>query len=308
MNCKEIERAGIMKRVMDKEITQQDASLQLNITIRQVKRLSKRFRDEGEAGLVSKRIGKGNRKFKESVKQNALDLIKLHYFDFKPTFASEKLEERHGIKINRETLRGWMQKEGIWKGRKRSKARIHQSRERRSCVGELIQIDGSHHDWFEGRASKCCLLVFIDDATSRLMHLRFEPSETTIGYFAGIESYVLTHGCPVAFYSDKDSVFVVNHPDKIDGLKGQTQFQRAMQELGIHMISAHSPQAKGRVERANGTLQDRLIKEMRLLGISDIETANAYLSEFIEIHNKKFAEEPFSMVDAHKPLKVNQEG
>lgn len=306
MSCKEIERVGIVKRILAKELTQAEASEQLHISIRQVKRLVRSFRKEGEQGLVSKRKG-GNRRFSEELKATAIDLIKANYADFKPTFASEKLAERDGIWVNRETLRQWMQAEGIWKGRKRKKARIHQSRERRSCLGELIQIDGSPHDWFEGRGPKCCLLVFIDDATSRLMHLRFESSETTVGYFSAIESYVLTYGCPLVFYSDKDSIFVVNGPDKIDGLKGQTQFQRAMGELGIHIIHANSPQAKGRVERANSTLQDRLIKEMRLRGISDIETANRYLPEFIEQHNERFACPALDLKDAHKPLKVGHE-
>ena len=195
-----------------------------------------------------------------------------------------------------------MMEEGLWKGRLRKKARIHQQRERRSSFGELVQIDGSHHDWFEGRGPKCCLLVFIDDATSKIIGLRFEDKETTLGYMRLTWDHLEKHGRPLAYYSDKHSIFMTTREHAVDGRLEDTQFQRALRSLNITLICAHSSQAKGRVERANKTLQDRLIKEMRLRGISSIEEANAYVDQFIQDHNRKFAVEALSTEDSHRPL------
>ena len=191
--------------------------------------------------------------------------------------------------------------EGLWQTRRAKAPRIHQTRERRSCLGELCQVDGSPHDWFEGRAPRCTLLVFIDDATSRLMHLQFVKSETTFTYFEATARYLLKHGKPRALYSDKYSVFRPPRTETLTG-SGITQFGRAMQELGIEIICANTPQAKGRVERVNQTLQDRLVKEMRLLGISSMEEANKYVEEFIISFNEKFAVKAKSGSDAHRPL------
>ena len=208
--------------------------------------------------------------------------------------------------INRETLRHLMIEAGLWKGRSRKKARIHQSRQRRSCFGELVQIDGSHHDWFEGRGPRCCLIVFIDDATSRLVGLGFFEGETTKAYMEVARAQFRKYGRPIAYYSDKDSVFTVNREQCVDRLLKDTQFQRAMRTLHIELINAHSPQAKGRVERANKTLQDRLVKELRLRDISDIATANAYLPEFMEEYNARFSIEAFDGTDKHRPLLQNE--
>jgi hypothetical protein len=258
--------------------------------------------------MIGKWKGCG-RAYTESDKQGVISILSTkQYKGFKPTFASEKLRERSDTKsVNRETLRQWMMSAGLWSGKKRNKLVTHQSRARRSRAGELVQIDGSHHDWFEGRAPKCCLLVFIDDATSSLMHLRFESAETTMGYFRCVKAYILKHGRPAALYSDRYGVFTVNVPDKVSGLYGTTQFQRAMKELKIEMILANSPQAKGRVERANQTLQDRLIKEMRLLDISSMEEANAWLPEYIEVYNDKFAHEALDATDGHRALDISHE-
>ncbi len=224
----------------------------------------------------------------------------LRYVDFGPTFAAEKLRECHGLKVNKETLRQWMIDWGIWKAKRHKAVRIHQTRQRRTCFGELVQIDGSHHDWFEGRASKCCLLVFIDDATSRLVGLRFEAGETTAGYFKLGQIYMKQYGRPLALYSDKDSIFRTTRPYQINLENTETQFSRAMRELDIELICADSPQAKGRVERANGTLQKRLVREMRLRNINNIEDANAFLPEFIEDYNNRFAVEPCCTINAHR--------
>ena len=301
MTCEEIRRVGIIQKVVGKALTGKEAGELLNLSTRQIKRLIRKYRDEGTSGIISKNIG-GHRVFSESFKAEVIHLIVTNYSDFKPSFASEKLKEINGLEVSRETLRKWMIAAGIWKGKRRAVARIHQSRARRERYGEMIQIDGSHHDWFEGRAPKCCLLVFIDDATSSLMHLRFEEGETTLGYFACLKTYIKDHGVPFSIYSDKHGVFVSNMPDKIDGKRLGTQFERAMRELKIETILANSPQAKGRVERANGVLQDRLIKEMRLREINNIEEANAYLPEFIKDYNTKFAVIASNEQNMHRSL------
>ena len=202
------------------------------------------------------------------------------YADFGPTLATEMLLERHPIKVGRETLRRWMAAEGLWLSRKQRRS-FDQPRLRRECIGELIQIDGSEHRWFEDRGAPCTLLVLIDDATSRLMQLRFVPRESTNSYFEVLQGYLEIHGCPVAFYSDKHSVFRALRRDAKGG-QGMTQFGRALAELNIEILCANSSQAKGRVERANRTLQDRLVKELRLAGVCDIESGNALLPGFME--------------------------
>lgn len=298
MSTQEIERVTVIRQVAEKRLKQRQAMQLLKLSKRQIIRLVKGYRRHGPSAFVSKRRGKpGPNQHGDSVKARVKQLMYKHYHDFGPTFASEKLSERHQIDINKETLRQWMMEWELWEAKRHKKVKIHQCRIRRVCFGELIQIDGSHHDWFEGRAPKCCLLVFIDDATSRLVGLRFEAGETTEGYFKLAREYMEKHGRPLAFYSDKDSIFRVNMPDCE---YSETQFGRAMRELGIESICANSPQAKGRVENANGTLQDRLIKEMRLRGINTIEAANAYLPEFMNDWDNRFAVEPRSAVDAHR--------
>jgi hypothetical protein len=230
-----------------------------------------------------------------------LSLVREQYADFGPTLAAEKLAEVHGCAISRETLRVWMIAAGLWVDRRHRLPSPHQPRRRRDCLGELVQIDGSEHAWFEDRAEKCTLLAFVDDATSRLMHLRFVASESTFDYFRATRSYLERHGKPVAFYSDKHSIFRVNAKDAAGG-DGATQFGRALTELNIDILCANSPQAKGRVERAFGTLQDRLVKELRLAGISTVEAANTWLPGFIEDYNKRFGRAPANAKDLHRPL------
>ena len=231
-----------------------------------------------------------------------MTLVRENYIDFGPTFASEKLAEDHGLKVSRETLRKWMQDAGMWLSRKQRRT-FHQPRLRRECFGELIQIDGSDHHWFEDRGPACTLLVFIDDATSTLMHLQFVKSESTFSYFGALERYLEAHGRPVAFYSDKHTVFRVAQQGAQSG-HGMTQFGRALNELSIEILCANSSQAKGRVERANRTLQDRLVKELRLAGISDMEDANAFLPDFMERYNARFAKAPRRPDDLHRALNV----
>jgi len=306
MSQQELQRLKVMEKLSTKQMKQNEASKILSLSRRQIIRLLKRYKQQGAESLISKKRGKlSNNRICAEYREKILQITKEKYHDFGPTFLREKLDENHGINISKETLRNWMIEEGILEAKRRKKARIHQSRERRSCFGELVQIDGSPHDWFEGRGEKCCLLVFIDDATSRIVNLRFEESETTAGYFRATREYVTRYGLPIAFYSDKHSIFRVNMPESTH--EGTTQFGRALQSLDIEIICANSPQAKGRVERANGILQDRLIKEMRLREISDMNTANSYLLEFMERYNKKFAVEPKNAFDAHRKLEKTME-
>ena len=307
MSNKELTRAEVCQRIKDKRISQRQAAAILRLSTRQVKRLVRAYRKHGPSGLISHQRGKSsNHQLPKNVKAKARRLLQSRYPDFGPTLAQEKLAELHGLHLSVETVRKIMIEAGLWTSRAVRRRNIHQLRKRRSSLGELVQIDGSPHDWFEGRADRCTLLVFIDDATGRLMHLQFARTETTFAYFDAASQYLCLHGRPLAFYSDKFSVFC---PTKREILKGEaiTQFARAMSELDIEVICANTPQAKGRVERVNQTLQDRLVKELRLRGICGIEQANAYLPQFIEGFNKKFSVVAASEVDAHRPLLAGQD-
>lgn len=303
MNKREISRLEVMQRLKDKRLSQKEAAHLLGVSVRQVKRIWRAYRKQGAKGMVSQRRGKpSNHHIDAGVMQQALDLLKEKYTDFGPTLAHEKLSEVHKIEISRESVRQLMIVEKIWKPRRAKQPPTHQMRERRACVGELVQIDGSDHAWFEGRGAKCTLLVFVDDATGQLQELWFVPDETFFAYCEASRHYFERYGKPVAFYSDKHGIFRVNQEQTTGLGSGLTQFGRAMQELDIQIICANSPQAKGRVERANQTLQDRLVKELRLRGISDIESGNAFLPEFREDFNRRFAMQPRSTHDAHRPL------
>ena len=303
MNRREIDRVHVLRDLDAKRITVNEAVQLMHLSRRQVFRLVRRYRQQGPAALVSRRRGRpSNRRYPAVVRTEVLALIKANYADFGPTLAAEKLAERHGLRLGVETLRQWMLADGLWKDRKQRRSRVYQPRYRRECVGELIQIDGSEHGWFEGRGPRCTLLAFIDDATSRIMHASFVPTESTFDYFRQTRAYVERHGKPVAFYSDKHAVFRVNR-NEAKGGNGMTQFGRALDELNIEIICAHAPQSKGRVERCFGTLQDRLVKELRLAGIDTPEAGNAFLPAFIEAHNRRFGREPFRDRDAHRPLR-----
>jgi transposase len=301
MSQRELTRLEVIQRVKRKTLKQGQAAELLSLSVRQVKRLCKAYQVSGAAGLISKRRGQpSNNRLPEKTINKAQQLLRSRYHDFGPTLATEKLAIE-GVSLSVETVRQLLIGEGLWKAKVVRRPVIHQLRERRARCGELVQIDGSPHDWFEGRAPKCTLLVFVDDATSRLMYLQFVEAETTFNYFAGVRSYLTEFGKPLAFYSDKFGVFRVNIPNALSGT-GLTQFGRALKELDIELICAHSPQAKGRVERANQTLQDRLSKELRLRDISSLESANAYLPEFIAAYNARFAVAPRSEESAHRPL------
>lgn len=302
MSDTELHRLTVIMDLVEARITTSQAAAQLHLTERQVWRLRRRFALDGAAGLVSRKRGRpSNRRHHPALQITALGLVREHYADFGPTLAAEKLAQHHGLQIGRETLRKWMISAGLWQDRKQRHKAIHQPRYRRDCLGELVQIDGSDHHWFEDRAPRCTLLVFIDDATSRLMHLRFVASESTFDYFQATREYLARHGKPAAFYSDKHAIFRVNKVGAVGG-DGMTQFGRALHDLNIDILCANSSQAKGRVERANQTLQDRLVKELRLAGISTITAANAFVPGFIEAFNARFARAPFDSRDLHRPL------
>src|SRR4051795_4591119 len=306
MSKAELSRVDTLVRVGRGELPVAGAASLLGLSERQVFRLLARFRSEGAAGLAWRgRGGPSNRRLPDAVREAALAAVRERYPDFGPTLAAEKLEELHDIRLSRETLRQWMSEAGLWVPRKARRGSVHQPRHRRDCLGELVQIDGCEHPWFEDRGPPCTLLVFVDDATSRLMHLKFVPAESAFACMAATREYVEAHGKPVAFYSDRHGIFRVNHPDAAGD--GMTRFGRALAELTIAIICANSPQAKGRVERAHKTLQDRLVKELRLAGIDTVEAANAFLPGFVADYNARFGRPPRLAEDLHRPPAVQDD-
>lgn len=298
----ELGRVQVLEQLKAKTIKQRQAAQQLNLSVRQVKRLLRAFRRQGAKAVISKKRGqRSHHQLPPGVKAQAVQLLRRHYADFGPTLAHEKLTEVHHLKLGLETVRQLMIHAGLWKPRRARRPVVHPLRERRARWGELVQIDGSPFAWFEERGPACTLLVFIDDATSQLMALRFVEAETTFSYFEVTEEYLRRFGKPVALYSDKLGVFRLNLPNSLTG-EGTTQFGRALYQLGIQLLCANTPQAKGRVEKANQTLQDRLVKEMRLRRIATMADGNAYLPAFREDYNRRFAVAPRSPENAHRPL------
>ncbi len=301
MSALERERSHIVRALSKGLILQREAAERLGLGVRQVKRLLRAFRENGDAGLISRQRGRVSPRRMDGAKRARIEaLLRGKYPDFGATLAAEKLSEREGIEVSRETVRRIQIALGLARARRRRSARVHRPRERRPRFGELIQIDGSPHDWFEGRGPRCTLIVFIDDATGRLTALRFAPAETTRAYLDALRAHVLAHGVPVAFYSDRHGIFRLNVKEAASG-DGLTEFGRVAERLRVELIQAATPQAKGRVERANQTLQDRLIKEMRLAGVCDIQAAQSFAQGFIETWNAKFVRPPFEAADAHRP-------
>lgn len=302
MSKKEVKRCEVLKMAQEKKITQKQGARKIGVSQRHFRRLMRKYRRDGPEGLISRHRGKpSNNRMLPEKREAIIEKLQTEYTDFGPTLASEKLKEREGLKVSKETVRQIMIQEGLHKPKKRKIERIRQMRERRQHRGELVQIDGSYHAWLEDRAGKACLILFVDDATSEILAAEFVEHESFFAYARVCRDYFRQHGLPEAFYSDRHGIFRVNNPNTTttDGL---TQFGRAMAELGIDTICASSPEAKGRVERANQTLQDRLVKEMRLAGIDDYAQANAFLMEYIPVYNQKFAVQPRSPIDYHEPL------
>lgn len=298
MSKQELKRVEVIALRRAGQITQLEAARRLGLTTRQVRRLEAKVAARGAAGLRSARRGQpSNRRLAAKLVTKVSTLIRTQYRDFGPTLATEYLAERHDLVLSKETVRQIMITAKLWRPQRGTQARLHAVRERRPRFGELIQIDGSSHAWFEQRGPHCCLLVFIDDATSRLTNLRFLPQECTLGYMQVLYGHIQQYGMPMELYSDRHGIFRVNLGEARDDLR--SQFGRALATLGIGSICANSPQAKGRVERANGVLQDRLVKALRIARIDTIEAANAWLPSFIHRHNARFASPPFAIEDAH---------
>jgi len=304
MSAKELRRVHVIRQVVDQQMTQVHAGALLGLTARQVRRLVRRVEQEGAQGLVHRGRGQpSNRRIPATVKATGLKLYATRYGDFGPTLAAEKLAERHGITISDETLRGWLLENGVDHFRRRK--RPHRAwRERRAHVGELIQLDGSHHDWFEGRGPRCVLMAYIDDASSRVF-ARFEAYEGTIPAMDSFQGYIRQHGIPLAVYADKHTTYrspaEPTIEEQLAGTEPQSQFGRALKELGVELIAAHSPQAKGRVERLFKTFQDRVTKELRLAEVSTLAAANAFLKSYLPIYNRRFAVPPAQAADLHRP-------
>lgn len=303
MSTKEVDRSLVLQNVISKIINLKKGAQLLGISYPQAKRLLSKFKAHGPQGLISKRRGKkSNRAIPEIIRLEIVKIIRTFYYGCKPLFISEKLKERHNIAYSSEFIRKLMIHHQLWFPNQ-SKKKAHQRRDRRESEGELVQMDASKHRWFEERNSQCHLHLLVDDATSSIYGGYFTPEETTEGYFRACFSYFLQKGLPLNFYNDKRGTFIVNQGKE----RGETQFARAMRELNVKMIFAHSPEAKGRIERVFGTLQERLVWEMRIDGISTIEDANMFLPKYIERYNKQFAVEPASSFNAHRPLNQNQD-
>lgn len=305
MTKKELFRHEIISRLVDKKINGTEASIQLNLSVRQTKRLKKKFKQFGPKGIIHKSRGKpSNRKIDQLIINKAVEHLKNHYHDFHPTHAKEKLEEVHFIKLSKETVRKIMIKEELWKVKsKKEKERHRLWRPRKDYYGEMEQFDGSRHKWFEDRAPQCCLLASIDDATGKITHLKFTKGEGTYDVNSFWREYIEDIGLPLKIYLDRHVAYKKNHKNVFDDPESLTQFERAMKDLGIEIIHAYSPQAKGRVEALFGTLQNRLIKELRLAGISIILVANKFLKEiFIPYYNNKYAIEPSREGNLHREL------
>lgn len=307
LTVRDIDRLRILNQVQEGRLTQPLAAQQLDLSSRQVRRLCAKMRAKGPKGIIHGLRGQpSNHQLPSGRVDKAVQLFKKHYDDFGPTFACQKMAERDGIVLGVNTLRRALVREGAWRPR-RQKIRHHAWRARRACVGELVQVDGSIHDWFEGRGPKCWLIAFVDDATSKLLWAEFADAEDTLTLMRLSREYLRHLGRPLAYYVDKDSIYKTTRNASVDEQlrdeQPMTQFTRAMSELDIRVICAHSPQAKGRVERGFKTHQDRLVKELRLAGINDIAAATRFLREkYIDAHNVRFARPPANKTDAHRPV------
>ena len=305
MSAKERERLKVMAALTEGRLKQVEAARLMTLTVRHVRRVQRRYAADGDAGLVHRLRGRpSNRRIPAAAREEVLARVRASYADFGPTLASEKLARRDDLAVSRETLRQWMVEDGLWKVRRPGR-RVHVWRPRRSCAGELVQMDTSEHAWFEGRGEAVPVLItIIDDATGRLLS-RFYPGDTTKANLEVIGRYVRRYGRPLNTYADRKSLFQALRPQTDEeariGRDPESQVARALRELGMPYIPAGSPQAKGRVERSFGTEQDRLVKELRLAGIQTIEAANRFLEEtYLPERNRRFAVRPASSVDAHR--------
>jgi hypothetical protein len=301
----ELKRLHVIQKVLERVIKQVEAAEMLSLSGRQIRRIVKRIRTEGDRGIVHQSRGRpSNRRTPDKVRNKVIRLYRAQYKDFGPTLASEKLLERDRIEISDETLRKWLLEAGDWK--KTRKARGHRHwRERKSHTGEMLQMDGSHHDWFEGRGPRCVLMGYIDDATGKVF-ARFYDYEGTVPAMDSFKRYIQKSGLPMKVYLDKHTTYKSTAKptiqDELERVEPLSQFERALKELGVEVLHAHSPQAKGRIERLFGTLQDRLVKEMRLPGIRTLEEGNQFLEDYLPLYNRRFSVCPKEGDNLHRPL------
>lgn len=311
MKTRDLDRLHVIRQVSEHRLTWRQGSQQLGLCMRRIGMLIAEFRKKGSRALVHGLRGKpSNHRLDPKILERALAVLRTPlYAGFGPTFANEKLRGHpHHLVISTPLLRQAMITAGLWKAH-RPGVRHRAWRQRRDCVGMLVQLDGSDHEWFEGRGPRCVLIVYIDDATSRILYAEFVDVEDTLTLLRTTRSYLRRNGRPISFYVDKDSIYTVNRQATIDeelqDLRPITQYTRAMKELDIEVICAHTPQAKGRVERSFDTHQDRLVKELRLAGISTKEAANRFLWDiYLPAHNAHFSIAPVSPIDAHRPLRT----
>jgi hypothetical protein len=301
MSTKEARRFGIMQQVDKKVLTLREASDELGLSLRQIKRVRKRYRLEGPEGLISRHVGKMSpNRINPKIQSEVMGILRSEEYEgFGPTFARDKIEERQGLCLSSETIRKWMLKEGLWISKKKKQGKAYPRRQRRGRFGDLLQGDASRHAWFEDRGPECTMVVLVDDATSKITAGKFVLAETTESYQQTLEQHLNKYGRPGGMYVDKHAIFLTSRNGEVFQ---KTHFARVLKDLDIELIFAHSPQAKGRVERVHGTLQDRLIKEMRLRNISNIEEANAFLPTFIEEYNARYAVQAREATDGHRSL------
>ena len=301
----ELKRLHVIEKVLEGIVKQGEAAEILSLSGRQIRRIVKRIRSEGSRGIIHRSRGRpSNRRITHKIKERVIHLYRTQYKDFGPTLASEKLLERNGIRINDETLRMWLLGTGDWR-KTRRRRRHRQWRERKHHDGEMVQMDGSHHDWFEGRGPWCVLMGYIDDATGRVFG-RFYDYEGTIPAMDSFKRYIKKYGLPLSVYLDRYKTYKSTAKptlqDELNDEEPLSDFERALRELGVEVVHANSPQAKGRIERLFGTLQDRLVKEMRLRGIRTLEDANTFLGEYLPIYNRRFSVSPKERDHLHRPL------
>ena len=298
---RELKRLHVIRKVMEGTLTQRDAAGLISLTERQIRRIVARIRQEGDEGICHKSRGLPSHR-KLPFKQRIVDLYRSTYPDFGPTLFTEKLAEREDITVSRETVRTWLMEAGEWKKHRRHKAH-RQWRERKDCYGEMLQMDGSHHDWFEGRGPRCVLMAYSDDATGSV-YGRFYDYEGTIPAMDSFTRYITKHGVPMSVYLDKHTTYKAwARRDDFQETEPVSQFGRALQELGVKMLHAHSPQAKGRIERLFNTFQDRMVKEMRLRGVSTIPDANRFLASYLPVYNRRFSVTPKKKENLHRTVK-----
>ena len=300
---RELKRLHVIRKVIEGTLTQKDAADLVSLTERQIRRIVKRIREEGNEGICHRSRGKPSRR-KLPFKKKIVQLYRNTYPDFGPTLFTEKLAEREGVTVSRETVRTWLMEDGLWQKHRKRKAH-RQWRERKDHCGEMLQMDGSHHDWFEGRGSKCVLMGYIDDATGRV-YGRFYDYEGTIPAMDSFKRYITEYGIPMSVYLDKHTTYKSwVRRDEFREVEPISQFGRALSELGVRMLFAHSPQAKGRIERLFNTFQDRVVKEMRLKGVSTIEEANRFLVSYLPVYNGRFSVTSKKEEDLHRAVSVD---